>query len=122
MKEWDVEPKKRVLGEKIVFTTCVLSKIVLGSLFFNAIILLFKENEFMSGLQKWLIVAAIWVLALGAVLYQISRRFVLESYTMKNNNGVIQTAGFTKLDTWTGKVFLKMTLPAAEDANWVEIK
>ena len=76
----------------------------------------------MSSLQKWLIVAAVWVLALGVVLHQVSQRFVIESYTMKNNDGVVQTAGFTKKDTWTGRLFIKMTLPETEDANWVEIK
>ena len=76
----------------------------------------------MSNLQKWLIVGAVWVLALGAVLYGISRRFVVESYCMKNNNGVVQSGGFTKTDTWTGRVFLKMTLPKTEDNNWVEVK
>ncbi|MCG2713096.1 MAG: hypothetical protein L6416_12350 [Candidatus Omnitrophica bacterium] len=76
----------------------------------------------MSGLQKWLIVAALWVLAMGMLLHQISKRFVIESYTMKNNDGLVQTAGFTKKDTWTGRLFLKMTLPETDDANWVEIK
>ena len=76
----------------------------------------------MNSLQKWLIVAAVWVMALGMVLHQVSKRFLIESYSIKNNDGVVQTAGFTKKDTWTGRLFLKMTLPDTEDANWVEIK
>ena len=76
----------------------------------------------MSSVQKWLIVAAVWVLALGVVVHQISKRFLIESYSMQNKDGVVQTAGFTKTDTWTGKMFLKMTLPATEDNNWIEIK
>ncbi len=76
----------------------------------------------MSSLQKWLIVAAVWILALGVVLHQVSKRFVIEPYTIKNNDGVVQTAGFTKKDTWTGRLFIKMTLPKTEDVNWVEIK
>ncbi len=81
-----------------------------------------KENGFMSNLQKWLIVAAVWVLALGGVMYGFSRRFVIEPYSMINNDGVVQTAGFTKKDMWTGRLFIKMTLPKSEDDNWVEIK
>ena len=76
----------------------------------------------MNNLQKWLIVAAVWVLALGVVLHQLSKRFVIESYTIKNNDGVVQTAGFTKKDTWTGRLFIKMTLPETEDAKWIEIR
>ncbi len=76
----------------------------------------------MSKLQKWLIVAAIWVLALGVVLSEVRKRYEIEPYSMLNTQGVVQTSGFTKKDTWTGRLFIKMTVPVTEDACWVEVE
>ena len=76
----------------------------------------------MNSFRQWLIVIALWVLALGIMLHQMSKRFVIEYYAIKNNDGVVQTAGFTKKDTWTGRLYLKMIMPAAEKDEWIEVK
>ena len=76
----------------------------------------------MSKAQKWLIVAGLWLLTLGLLMYLFSKRFVIESYSMHNKDGVVATAGFTRIDTWTGKMQLKMIFPVTDDVKWVEIK
>ena len=81
-----------------------------------------KDKIFMSRVQKWLIVVAVWGLALGVLLSEVRKRYEIEPYSMTNTQGVVQTAGFTKKDTWTGRLFLKMTVPLTEDSCWVEVK
>lgn len=76
----------------------------------------------MSKLQKWLIVSGIWLIILGLCLYLVSKRFEVENYTIKNKDGIVQTAGFTRIDTWTGKMHLKMTFPVTDEVKWIEIK
>ena len=76
----------------------------------------------MSKKQQWLIITGIWLITLGLGVYLVSKRFVIEGYTIKNKDGVVETAGFTRVDTWTGKMQLKMTFPVTDDIRWIEIK
>jgi len=76
----------------------------------------------MSKIQRWLIVAGIGMMVLALFFYLISKRFVIESYSIKNKDGIVETAGFTRTDTWTGNMQLKMTFPVTDDVKWIEIK
>lgn len=66
----------------------------------------------MNNMQKWLIIGAVWVVAIGILLSGLRGRYHVE---LRSNyvNGVLESAGYIKQDTWTGRVYILSTYPVS---------
>jgi len=71
----------------------------------------------MSSAQKWLLILALWVLAIGVLISSFRGRYSIRFHETKDGS-----TGYVKQDTWTGRLSVYQVTTFKEDDHWQVIK